>query len=82
MNSVPSLKSGIVAPDQYAVLQVAVLQPPPAVIHSPVRLMSQAQIAFFGLAGSTVHGLLRHHVQGVPDGHFNTRLPRANCLGE
>jgi hypothetical protein len=78
--SVPSLKSLRGAPDQYAVLHVAVLQLPPAVIHSPVRSTSQAQMAFFGLPGSTVHGLLRHHVQGVPAAHFNVRLPRANCL--
>lgn len=63
--SVPSLKSLRGAPDQYAVLHVAVLQLPPAVIHSPVRSTSQAQMAFFGLAGSTVHGLLRHQVQGA-----------------
>src|SRR5262245_47503300 len=37
-------------------------------------------MAFFGFAGSTVHGLLRHHVQGVPATHFNVRLPCANCL--
>jgi hypothetical protein len=49
--SVPSLKSLRGAPDQYAVLHVAVLQLPPAVIHSPVRSTSQAQMAFFGLAG-------------------------------
>src|SRR5262249_17465323 len=78
--TVPSLKSLRGAPDQYAVLQVTVLQLPPAVIHSPVRSTSQAQMAFFGLAGSTVHGLLRHHVQGVPAAHFSVRLPCANCL--
>src|SRR5262245_18343730 len=78
--SVPSLKSLRGAPDQYAVLHVAVLQLPPAVIHSPVRSTSQAQMAFFGFAGSTVHGLLRHQVQGVPAAHFNVRLPCANCL--
>src|SRR5262249_1071029 len=53
---------------------------PPAVIHSPVRSTSQAQMAFFGLAGSTVHGLLRHQVQGVPAAHFNVRLPCADCF--
>src|SRR5262249_2278840 len=37
-------------------------------------------MAFFGFAGSTVHGLLRHQVQGVPAAHFNVRLPCANCL--
>ncbi len=42
-----------------------------------VRSTSQAQMAFVGLAGSTVHGLLRHQVQGA---HFNVRLPCANCL--
>src|SRR5262249_33487166 len=77
---VPSSTSLSDAPDQYAVLHVAVLQLPPAVIHSPVRKISQAQIAFFGLAGSTVQGLLRHQVHGVPLGHFKPRLPAANCL--
>jgi hypothetical protein len=37
-------------------------------------------MAFVGLAGSTVHGLLRHQVQGVAAAHFNVRLPCANCL--
>jgi hypothetical protein len=78
--SVPSLKSLRGAPYQYAVLHVAVLQLPPAVIHSPLRSTSQAQMAFFGLARSTVHGLLRHQVQGVPAAHFNVRLPCANYL--
>src|SRR5437899_5834720 len=78
--SVPSEKASSGAADQYAVLQVAVLQLPPAVIHSPVRTTSQAQMAFLGLAGSTVQGLSRHHVQGVPDGHFKVFLPCCHCL--
>src|SRR5262249_51358706 len=56
---VPSENASAGAADQYAVLQVAVLQLPPAVIHSPSRTTSHAHIAFLGLAGSTVHGLLR-----------------------
>jgi hypothetical protein len=70
------------AADQYAVLHVAVLQLPPAVIDAPVRTISQAHIAFFGLVGSTVHGLLRHHVQGAPDWHVSVFFPCCHCLSE
>jgi len=45
-----------------------------------VRTTSQAQMAFLGLAGSTVQRLSRHHVQGVPDGHFKVFLPCCHCL--
>src|SRR5262245_7326098 len=72
--SVPSLKSLRGAPDQYAVLHVAVLQLPPAVIHSPVRSTSQAQMAFFGLAGTIVLGFVGHQVPGVPVAACNVRL--------
>src|SRR5262245_2442560 len=68
------------APDQYAERHVAVLHLQPAVIHSPDRKMSQAQLACLGLAGSTVHGLLRHQVHGVPLAHFKPRLPAWNWL--
>src|SRR5262245_66528471 len=37
-------------------------------------------MAFLGLAGSTVQGLSRHHVQGVPDEHFKVFLPCCHCL--
>ena len=70
------------AADQYAVLHVAALQLPPAVIDAPVRTISQAHIAFFGLAGSTVHGLLRHQVQGAPDWHVSVFFPCCHCLSE
>lgn len=76
------MKSFGVAPDQYPVLQVAVSQLPPSVIHSSVRNTSQTQIAFLGLDGSTVQRLLRHHVQGVPLGHRRTFLPCLNCSSE
>ena len=72
--SVPSEKASSGAADQYAVLQVALLQLPPAVIHSPVRTTSQAQMAFLGLAGSTVQGLSRHHVQG-----YRTDISKFSC---
>ena len=71
----PSSLSLIVAPDQYPVSQVAVLQLPPRVIHSPVRTTSQMQIAFLGFAGSTVQRLFKHQVQGVPSGHFMAFCP-------
>ena len=77
-----SLKSFTVAPDQYPVLQVAVSQLPPSVIHSSVRNTSQTQIAFLGSDGSTVQRLLRHHVQGVPLGHRRTFLPFLNSSSE
>src|SRR5262245_37921491 len=82
MKTVASLKSFDVAPDQYPVVQVAVSQFPPNVIHSPVRNTSQIQIAFLGSDGSTVQRLLRHHVQGVPPGHVRTFLPCLNCSNE
>jgi len=82
INEVASLKSFTVAPDQYPVEQVAVLQLPPSVIHSPVRNTSQTQIAFLESDGSIVQRLLRHHVQGVPLAHVRTFLPCLNCSSE
>ena len=58
------------APDQYPVVHVVVLQLPPRVVHSPVRITSQMQIAFLRFDGSTVQRLFKHQVQGVPLGHF------------
>src|SRR4029450_9732335 len=82
IKAVASLKSFTVAPDQYPVVQVAVSQLPPSVIHSSVRNMSQTQIAFLESDGSTVQRLLRHHVQGVPLAHVRTFLPCLNCSSE
>src|SRR5262245_38732449 len=82
MNELASLKSFGVAPDQYPVVQVAVSQLPPSVIHSSVRSTSQIQIAFLGSDGSTVQRLLRHQVHGVPLGHRRTFLPCLNCSSE
>ena len=82
IKEVASLKSLSVAPDQYPVVQVAVSQLPPSVIHSPVRNTSQTQIAFLESDGSTVQRLLRHHVQGVPLAHVRTFLTCLNCLSE
>src|SRR5215470_1525089 len=82
INELASLKSFGVAPDQYPVVQVALSQLPPSVIHSSVRNTSQTQIAFLGSDGSTVQRLLRHHVHGVPLGHRRTFLPCLNCSSE
>ncbi len=82
IKALASLKSFTVAPDQYPVVQVAVSQLPPSVIHSSVRNTSQTQIAFLGSDGSTVQRLLRHHVHGVPLGHLRTFLPFLNCSSE
>ena len=79
IKALASLKSFTLAPDQYPVVQVAVSQLPPSVIHSSVRNTSQTHIAFLGSEGSTVQRLLRHHVHGVPLGHRRTFLPCLNC---
>ena len=81
-NSPLSSDSLIVAPDQYPVAHVEVSQLPPSVIHSPLRMISQLQIAFSGWEGSTVQRLFKHHVHGVPLGHFIPFRPALNCSNE
>ena len=74
--SIPGVTSTTVVPFKKPLLQLCVLQLPAHVTHSPVwNLVSQAQIAFDGSAGSTVHFALRHSAHGVPPGHFIKRLP-------
>src|ERR1700719_3092196 len=74
--SIPGSTSAAVVPFKKPLLQLCVLQLPAHVTHSPVwNIVSQAQIAFDGLAGSTVHFALRHSAHGVPAAHFITRLP-------
>lgn len=74
--SIPGDTSAKVVPFKKPLLQLCVLQLPAHVTHSPVwNLVSQAQIAFDGSAGSTVHFALRHSAHGVPAGHFIKRLP-------
>ena len=74
--STPGDISATVVPFKKPLLQLCVLQLPAHVTHWPVwNMVWQAQVAFDGSAGSTVHFALRHSAHGVPAGHFIKRLP-------